>query len=609
MLKQNIFDLMEAENWNTISDRLRRLLIRLSLIDLLPAELIKTLTAGDDELFSELRNQNAYIRFESYSGVYLIHHLFLDFLRAKQGTLTDDEKHKTYKTAAHWCRQNNFTIDALGYYEKVGDYEEIASIIIEMPPILMINVASRLKGIFDRTPKEIFDRVDMFAPAHLRTLLSMDTVQEAVELMEYYEKKFNTLPENDIFRKRTMGAIYHIWGKARIMMSIEDGRYDYDQYFAQAVNCLGSSPLAPIRNCRIVGPWISLVSSIKQEAMHEYIESMIRSVSYVRQFFNDWMAGEDDLAQGELLFYQGEPTAAQTYITRALEHARKSKQHDIIHRSLFYTMRIAVLQGNLAKAEQAFKDIETQLDEKEYYDRFFTYDISIGWYHYILRKPESIPDWLKGSFSHFFSPILHENFGNQMKIRHHYLIRNFPPILAYIEERKQKTEILFGRIEMLAIEACIHYQMKNKELAFNTLREAYELAAPNKIIMPFIELGRDMRTLITTALQEQPDGTVRELNIPRLWLESVKNKATAYAKNQSMHISEYNKNNGGNNVLSAREHDVLNELYNGLSQSEIASKRNLSIHTVKMVTKNIYEKLYVHKMSDLIRVTAEQGLL
>ena len=62
-------------------------------------------------------------------------------------------------------------------------------------------------------------------------------------------------------------------------------------------------------------------------------------------------------------------------------------------------------------------------------------------------------------------------------------------------------------------------------------------------------------------------------------------------------------------MFSDREHDILSDLYNGLTQSEIAGKRNLSINTVRMNMKIIYEKLDVHKISDLVRIVAEQQLV
>jgi DNA-binding NarL/FixJ family response regulator len=125
--------------------------------------------------------------------------------------------------------------------------------------------------------------------------------------------------------------------------------------------------------------------------------------------------------------------------------------------------------------------------------------------------------------------------------------------------------------------------------------------------MPFIELGKDMRTLMMAALRELP-GVLAA--IPHSWLETVKHKSTSYAKGQSLFITGHKlRETEVNKVLSAREQDVLNDLYNGFSQAEIARKYSLSVNTVKMVTKSIYEKLHVHKISDLIRVAAEQRLV
>jgi DNA-binding NarL/FixJ family response regulator len=55
--------------------------------------------------------------------------------------------------------------------------------------------------------------------------------------------------------------------------------------------------------------------------------------------------------------------------------------------------------------------------------------------------------------------------------------------------------------------------------------------------------------------------------------------------------------------LSPRETAVLNDLYHGLSRSEIAASHDLSINTVKMVLNTIYAKLGVDNLADAIRVT------
>jgi DNA-binding NarL/FixJ family response regulator len=318
------------------------------------------------------------------------------------------------------------------------------------------------------------------------------------------------------------------------------------------------------------------------------------------------MAGVSDLARGELSFYQGDVKAAEPLIVLGMEKAREYRQFDYVHRGLFYIMRIAALQGNRAKAEQALKDMELLKDEKEYYLRYITYDLALGWYNCFLRRLEMVPDWLRAGFAPYGHAVYTENYGNQIKALCHYLTKNWQPLLAYIEDVKRRESTLFGRTEMTALEACARYQMKDTAGALDALREAYETASPNDILMPFIVLGKDMRTL-TSAAMRSPN-----CMIPRAWLKTVNHKSYSYAQQQANIITDYNKinNNAGIEVaLSARETEVLRDLYNGLSKPEIAAKQGLSINTVKMVAKIIYEKLNARNIADLVRIAAELKLI
>ena len=249
--------------------------------------------------------------------------------------------------------------------------------------------------------------------------------------------------------------------------------------------------------------------------------------------------------------------------------------------------------------------MQEALDKKEYFAKFTNYDVARGWYYYILRQPEMIPDWLKSAFAPYGHANFIENFGNQVKARHLYITRNYHPLLTYIEEMKQRESILYGRVEMLAIEACVHYQMKNKKKALSTLRKAYKTASPNDIIMPFIELGKDMRTLTLTGMRDM------DHKIPQEWLKTINLKSALYAKHQSIMISDYENENeiNGTKALSYRETEILRDLCKGLSRPEIADKQGLSVSTVKMNVNHIFEKLKAHTMADVIRIASEQKLV
>ena len=76
-------------------------------------------------------------------------------------------------------------------------------------------------------------------------------------------------------------------------------------------------------------------------------------------------------------------------------------------------------------------------------------------------------------------------------------------------------------------------------------------------------------------------------------------------------ISEYktvNNINGGIK-LTKREVAILKDLSDGLSRSEIASNRNLSVNTIKMAVSIIYGKLNVSSLGEAIRAAIDNKII
>ena len=176
---------------------------------------------------------------------------------------------------------------------------------------------------------------------------------------------------------------------------------------------------------------------------------------------------------------------------------------------------------------------------------------------------------------------------------------------------KQRESFLFERIEMLAMEACIHYKMKNTEKAYSSLAEAFAAASPNNIITPFIELGKDMRTLTSFAIKQKSHQKKDAITIPKSWLEEINRKSASYAKRLTHFVTKFKQASGitDNVVISPREREVLSDLSHGLSRTEIAASRNLSINTVKMIVNHIYMKFGAENLAEVIRIATEKKIL
>jgi LuxR family maltose regulon positive regulatory protein len=605
-MKMNIFKMIENEVFLVISEKLQRFLLRLSLIDRLSTDLVSTL-AQDDALVGEMSRLSSFVRYDIYLHAYVIHHLFLDYLRQRQNVLTEEEKRDTYLKAARWCDENGYKMDAISYYDKAGEYESIVWIVYHFPQQIPFNQAKFVLDIYNKAPADLLEKI---APYHLqrsRLLMSVGRFAEAIAEIDDRIAKYSALPSSD-FNNRVLCGAYLALGFTSYEMLIQTDRCDFDALFEKADYYYRLSPYEEFSSVTSISldAWASKVGTARSGAMEEYIETLTRAIPYVVNVLNGCMYGLDELARGELLFYKGDLKPAEKFLRQAFSKAETRSQHEVRNRALFYLLRIGVAQGNFEGIQRVLKDLEAQLKMNDYEARFATYDITVGWYYSLLGQPQLVADWLKGNFVQESLAIFKANFGNIIKAKFEYLNRRYHELLPFLEgQQGALSALLFAKMAKKTLEAVCHYQLKNKEASLWALKEAYELAAPNDLTMPFIELGKDMRTLTATAMKDDKCG------IPLQWLEMINRKAATYAKRLTFVISEYKKaNNLEEDVrLSPREMDVLHDLSHGLSRPEIAANHGLSINTVKMVLNAIYTKLDADNAADVIRIALDRNLI
>ena len=602
-MKENIFKLIETEITRNISQQLWRFLLCISLIDNHAASLIRTL-ANDSALIREMERLHAYIRYDSHMGAYMIHHLFLDYLRQYQYSLPDDVKRSTYKIAGKWCEENGHHTDAISYYEKSEEWDAIFRIVYNFKYQTPLDLARYTLGVFNRMPEDVASQNPLFPAMNLKLRVTLGLLDEASELIEQYEKDYLARPESPE-KNRALSEIYGGWALLRAIMCPYTDVYDFDKYYEKKRIYYDKDPYQMFGTATnlSIGSYALLVGSSRAGAPEEYIEAISRAMPHLSHVIGGSLHGYDDLARGELHFYRREINSAEQYLKQSLDKARTKDQYDIQNRSMVYLMLIAFARGDITTANNMLQQMEMLLDEKEYSTRYEAYDIARSHYHLALDRPEEIPDWLKGDFSPFSHPAFMENYANRVKAQYRYVTQKYNELLAFLENMREKQKLLLGKIVFGVLEALSLYQLKHKAEAIKALTVAYELAEPNRIIVPFTQYAKDMRTLTAAALKDD------KCPIPAAWLENVNRKASAYARRKAHLISESKTDIGNEISLTKRESEILKDLSQGLSRTEIAASQNISVNTVKMNINIIYEKLHANNLVNAVRIAADKGII
>ncbi|MDR1062222.1 MAG: LuxR C-terminal-related transcriptional regulator [Clostridiales bacterium] len=611
-VKLNIFRLIEKEVFSVSSARLQKLLIRLSLIEHLPLELLREL-AGDERLADEICGISSFIRYDTYADAYRVHHLFLEYLRSKQDLLTDAEKRETYQKAAAWCDAHGSKTDAVAYYERAGDYAGLASAAYALIRMTPSHVAEFLLDVLGRIPEAALWENPELHIIKNKALQSLARFDEASSQARAIIDACESLPATRI-NCWLLSECYFNLGFIGLYTALYSNVRDYTFYFESGYRfyeASGRLTKGP-RERASVSAYVGRVGYPAQnggldqasEIFASYVDNTIRAK-------DGMMHGMVDLSFCETAYFKAEIKKAERLAYQAVSKARQAEQFQIENRALFFLLRISLHSGNADKTRQLLREMEAQLKNEQFLNGYTLNDIVTGWFYAQIRQIGKVAGWLKSSFEKSDLNSLLYGLENLVRAKCFLVEKKYHAVLATLDGQDAQYGLeafLIGRLEVAALRAVCQYHIDDRKGSLRTLESAYAISRSDELDMPFIELGKDMRTLTSAAMKE------RDCAIPQAWLEKINRKSSAYAKNLSQVILEYQNQNslngsGSASVLTKRELDILTDLCHGLSKAEIASNRNISANTVKMVVQMIFSKLGAQNTANAIWIAASRQLI
>ncbi|MDR2210862.1 MAG: LuxR C-terminal-related transcriptional regulator [Spirochaetaceae bacterium] len=611
---------MEEDIFSTMEEELQKFLIKLSLIERWPRNLLERLEPGGKSI-AAMEKFSSVIRFDVYLHGFRIHHLFLDFLREKQKFLSHEEIRDVCREGAQWCIENNLPTDAAVSYERARDYGGLGRLIESLPRMMPRTMAvfflETVERLMAENPGDGEDEDFLFLRFIIRPrlLTFLGRFDEAFDGCRGAVSYFEAQPP-DPRRSRILTAAYNNLGILCILSSRKTHDYDFVHWFEKAHHYYLENPNpvhGQLSQTNIGAYIIQTGVPAGPGEIDAFINAVSQSVPHIAASRSGFLYGIDFLVRAELAYYQGDLIRAEQFALQTVYRSREKKQYEVENRGLFYLMRIGVHKGDITGIQEIEQQLNAQLENSEYLYRYTTLDILIGRFYSRLGLTEKVASWLRNEDEAGEFKTRLRGFDTLIMARCLLWEKNYSAALqALVNEKSDLAGFILGFLEMKALEAVIHHQLGDKDRSFNILKQAYDAAQPNSLDMPFIEMGEHMAALVNAVLKEGENkkGEDPPGKIPRAWLQTIQKKASAFAKKRSLVAAHYlDQETAEASEFSAWELEILNNLSQGRTSEEIAGNMNTSINMIKSAVRSLYVKLGAVNRAGAIRLALKKGLL
>jgi LuxR family maltose regulon positive regulatory protein len=626
LLEKGVFRIFEDDLFSSVAAEVRQYLLKLSLFEQWPLELLeRTAATLPDQyrympaLLAELEKLGAFVRYDYYLQGYRIHQMFLEYLREKQRRLPPAEIKATCAIAARWCLENNLKMDAAINLERAGDCAGLAGIVDSFPRIIPRSAAAPLLEIIER----MINRADQDAEdehciylryvVRGRLLICLSRYDDAAAAFRESISRFEALPPSPTASR----VLAESWDYLSVITLIGrrlgrriGGRESYLSCMERAGHYYAQHPW-PLPKSMTMYSIASYVAQIGYPAEAGLFERRVRafakSVQKAGNPLNGYLVGLDALVFAELTYFQGDLNAAERYSLEAVIKAREKDQYEIANRALFFLLRICLHRGSLEDLLNIVKQKDALAANSDYLNRDAINDIIDGWLYAHLGEPKKTASWLGSRYEAGDLYSMFRNFEALVRAKCLFAEKRFAEaadFLGLTENRQGLGTFLLGMIEMICLAAAARFRLGEAQAALDLLEKAYHAASPNSLNMPFIELGHDMRSLASIALNAR-------VSIPRPWLEDIRKRASAYGKSLFAVAEQYRS---GETVreqvyLTRQERAVLIGLSHGRTREEIAAAAGQPLSAVKSLISRICEKLGAVNRADAIRIASGMGIL
>ena len=574
----DIYSMFTAAMIDPLPEKQQEFLAVMGLADEFTVEMARFVTGDFDaeKLLAVLTEQNAFVKCLPDGVTFRFHHMMKECAERRFRMLEKEKQSFYLERFGLWYENCGQYLHAMASYRRSGNYDALLRVIQKDAGILLSSLDPKVVlSDIDACP----DAVLKAHPLSLLVLMRrMFTWRQIPKMMELKALLLTSIEENTSLSEEERG---NLLGECDLILSF----LCYNDINAMSrLHRSASSQMSRLAiSIQNSGGWTFGSPSVlmmfyrSPGELQSELAEMDECMPHYYKVTGNHGQGAETIMRAEAAFMQGRFTDAHIELEHAYAQIEGNGQMNMALCCDFLAWRLSLYTD----IGQRYSFEERRAELLRYHDSAWIniWSATAAYYYALLGEPERIPDVFaehRLSTINFLAPgkPMMEMIENQV-----YLAQGaYTKVIGRSEGQLATSQAMHYALVALhiRIQTAAAYEMLGKsEEAHEWLSRALSDAAPDNIVMPFVENYDRLQTILAREIKSDLIIKIIELG------EAAKARKAA------------NTRPGSFDALTQREFEIVELMTKRLSNREIAQRLFLSEGSVKQYVNQIYSKLHI----------------
>lgn len=618
----DIDHLVETAIWNRLTSKQKDCLVSLSVLDSFTARQVALMLKEETlpEHIKDMLRHNDFIRYFPKERIYVMHSILQNYLKNQFYQYKSEAfKKRVLHTTGECCIIESDYFTAAQFFFEVKDFDAILSLPLDgiyLANKRESNMIDFLKNIINECPDKILCKYP-FVLITFAYLLLMDGETE------YYNKIYQLV--NYVIETNSIGLntneLKSLKGEFILLtaLTLYNDINQMNKKLNVAYELLDGPSRYKFNEVPITLGGTSMLSMFwhDDKGLNETLTDMKKYLPYHIKLTHGQGIGADSALHAEIMLMRGDDIQAEILCHKALYQARSKQEICVCLCAEQILARIAILRGDVDGFFTSLDNIKNYAKDSSNLYILRMVDVCLSVISVALDTTDMIAKWFCDTES-INKKVYNRAIPYVNILYSHQLIKKkrYAELLAMVDNSismAKEMNYILPQIYFYIFKSRVNYANGYEHKAMENLEEAFLLAFPEKIYLPFAQFIYMEDILFKANISPKPcHDTTSELSnsniyspfskiyeiIPN-WKEDIKNIISLFNRYHKGRNVILNALNQEKSPLTPREREVAILVKARLTHNEIAEKLYISKATVRTILYNAYSKLGIHSKSEL----------